>query len=103
MSTKVIAFVCDFCPIKRKRYASKGPATRHEGSCFHNPIRRACATCGNFIKPTFNDHGTMGIERFQPDCEEGLLPVPATDEHDEQAFRADCILWIPRDQNWSGV
>lgn len=48
MSTQVVAFVCDFCP-RKKRFASKVGVTRHEKNCFYNPARRACATCEHFI------------------------------------------------------
>src|SRR5690242_20492654 len=43
MSTEVKAFVCDFCP-RKKRYSSNGIASRHEARCFYNPATKACAT-----------------------------------------------------------
>jgi hypothetical protein len=55
---EVTAFVCDFCP-RKKRFAVRGAAKRHESRCFYNPATRACATCANFnYVPDYHEHET---------------------------------------------
>ena len=43
----VTAFICDFC-LRKRRFAHRGTAVRHEMRCFYNPIRKACATCAHY-------------------------------------------------------
>ena len=42
---EIKAYHCDYC----KKYSkSKGVMTRHERSCYHNPITKSCVTCIHF-------------------------------------------------------
>ena len=45
---KVNGFICEYCTAagkKRRVLSSASGCARHEKNCYHNPIRRACATC----------------------------------------------------------
>ncbi len=86
--TEVRAYVCDFCP-RKKRLASASGAKRHEARCFYNPSRRACATCQHF---SFDREEGVTI------CAEGLLPWGGGPEDPEQRFRNQCVSWQARDQ-----
>lgn len=85
---RVVAFVCGFCP-RKKRFAAKATAEKHDRKCFHNPTRRACATCDHFSFEKYeHDTGAGG-----PSCAEGLLNrIPG-----EPELRADCEGWKMRD------
>ena len=87
---QVVAFVCDFCP-RKKRFAAKATAERHEGRCFHNPIRRACATCSHFSneKP-YTDRESGYTESGGPFCEVDALNY---DPESSTVLRADCEQW----------
>lgn len=85
---KVVAFICDFCPVK-KRYATSTTGKNHEKTCFYNPERRACATCGNFtVEPFEPDTGAGG--RY---CAEDFFRK----EEGEGELRFNCEKWKPRD------
>lgn len=88
MTTRVDAFVCDFC-VRKKRFASKVGAARHEKQCFHNPSRRACVTCRHLTIERYNhEDGSGGAS-----CEFGLIPIPAGPETPARALTFDCEKW----------
>lgn len=88
MTTAVTAFVCDFCT-RKKRFASKRGADQHERQCFHNPIRKACASCVHLIKERYDSEDGSGGNY----CELEIVPIPATAEDPERRFIADCESW----------
>ena len=88
MTKQVVAFVCEFCP-RKKRFAVKGAATRHENSCFYNPARRACATCENLTL----------VPLEAPSCAKGILPIVGGPEEPDQVMTADCAEWEPALEN----
>jgi hypothetical protein len=48
MPIKTTAYKCSFgC---RKIYKGHSTMKRHERTCFNNPERRACQTCGHWLK-----------------------------------------------------
>lgn len=90
MVAEVVAFVCGFCP-RKKRFAARGTATRHEFRCFYNPVRRACATCQHFEYEKYEaDTGAGG-----PTCAEGLL----RNEPGEPPLRSECKGWQLRSES----
>ena len=46
MPNKVVAWSCQY-GCKRRVTTSKEAMYKHEETCFHNPVNKACATCGN--------------------------------------------------------
>jgi hypothetical protein len=87
---EVTAFVCDFCP-RKKRYASRTTAIAHELSCFYNPARQACATCVHFnFVPYYHEHDT-GYSEGGPECGKNMLAT--LDEFTTSELRADCDGW----------
>lgn len=95
MTTKVAAYVCDFCT-RKKRFSSITGANRHEKRCFYNPVRMACASCRHLVKDRYDpEDGSGGIS-----CEKDLLPVPATEESPERAFRSECAAWEPKNPDF---
>ena len=56
MPREVKAYGCEF-KCGRKVVLSKASMTDHESRCFHNPEKKACATCVYFEK--FNDGNGM--------------------------------------------
>ena len=89
---EVTAYVCDFCP-RKKRFAHRGTAVRHEAQCFYNPVRKACATCANFeFVPYYNEYDT-GYSEGGPYCSKDLL---ISDPEKPNQMRADCEGWEPK-------
>ena len=90
---EVTAFICDYCPRKR-RFAARGTAVRHESRCFYNPIRKACASCAHFeMLRGSRDHETGYFEDGGPYCAKGALndgPEIRTQ------LRSECELWEPK-------
>jgi len=79
----VKAWACAFkcgSAVKTKRSAMLA----HSAQCFHNPARRACATCKHFVRAVHN-----------PDCDDP--PYCAVNANDlyEKLF-ADCQAWEPQ-------
>lgn len=61
------AYHCDYC----KKYSkSKSVMTRHEKTCFHNPVMRACATCENLEQVEFTRE--MPFVSSRPMCRAGV-------------------------------
>lgn len=70
MPVRVKAFACEF-GCGRNVLTSKFKMYQHEHICFHNPARRACQTCGNFV---------AGVKREEPPhCSAGVENVPHFD------------------------
>lgn len=90
---EVTAFVCDFCP-RKKRFAKRGTALRHELRCFHNPTQRACVTCKHFemVKPYYEFETGYG-EDGGPLCELGILPIDMGPEQPPQIMTSECEKW----------
>lgn len=98
MTTAVTAFVCNFCP-RKKRFAKRETAENHEYQCFHNPRRRACITCKHLtIEPYEMDTGAGGAS-----CEFELIPILATPESPERMFTFDCEKWQAKQQPEGGI
>jgi hypothetical protein len=91
MSTEVKAFTCDFCP-KKKRFASRGGANRHESFCFYNPIRHACATCKHFEFVPYYSEAETGYSEGGPYCEIDKFNTT----EGEQPLRVECEFWESR-------
>jgi len=92
MSTEVKAFVCDFCP-RKKRFAARGTAERHERRCFYNPVRRACASCAHFkLEPYYYESDT-GYSDGGPSCAVDALN---RDPKALTVLRSECQLWEPK-------
>ncbi len=90
---EVTAFVCDFCP-RKKRFAFRSTARRHELKCFYNPAMQACATCANFnFVPYYNEYDT-GYSHGGPECSKGLLNK--LDEFTTSELRSECEGWQPK-------
>lgn len=71
------AYHCDFC----KKYSkSKSVMTRHEKTCFHNPIMRACATCKNLEQVEFTRE--MPFVSNRPMCRAGIEISPLNDNYE---------------------
>lgn len=49
MTRKVTAYACDY-KCGQKVLTSKVRMEEHESRCFHNPIKKACASCKYFEK-----------------------------------------------------
>lgn len=79
MPFRVDRYCCDFC--KRFVRASRERVAKHEPTCFSNPSRRACRTCGN---ETWN--GGRG-------CSKGLLVNFPDARYVEVGIRWDCEGW----------
>ena len=92
MSSEITAYLCDFCPMgKRKRFATRSGATRHERQCFYNPLRRACASCSHFFFEKY-DHETG---EGGPFCD---LDALNRDPEALTVLRSECQLWADRPQ-----
>lgn len=57
MPKEVKAYSCEF-GCRRKVLTSKADMARHEENCFHNPVRRACASCKHLLK----EHDDNGMD-----------------------------------------
>lgn len=88
MPSEVRAFVCVFCP-RKKRFASLSTANRHERRCFHNPTQKACATCQHFSYERYDQETGEG----GPYCAEGHFNT-APGEH---PFRSACEFWAAKE------
>lgn len=89
---EVTAFVCEFCP-RKKRFAVRGTAIRHELQCFHNPARKACASCAHFtyIKGTYEND--TGYCEDGPVCEKEMLNPILPGEPASSQYRSECEGW----------
>ena len=57
MPREVKAYACEF-KCGRRTVMSKKSMVDHESRCFHNPEKRACASCKHFEK----EHDDNGVE-----------------------------------------
>jgi hypothetical protein len=88
---EILAFICDFCP-RKKRFAVRATAVKHESRCFYNPATRACATCGNFnYVPDYHEIDT-GYSEGGPECAKGMLGTST----EESPLRSKCEGWEPK-------
>jgi hypothetical protein len=96
---EVIMYQCGFC---KKKYSYKGSAIRHEKECFHNPIHKACASCGNFYQEekTIERDNEYPLSIKVPACSAGKeigkvvyddLGLP----HSIASMKHGCKGWIP--------
>lgn len=90
--TEVKAYVCDFCP-RKKRFAQKGTTARHEARCFYNPTQKACATCANFNYERDYYEPETGYGEGGPECSKGLLN---NDPEASTQLRNHCEGWEPK-------
>lgn len=87
---EVTAFICDFCPRKR-RFAQRGTAKRHEARCFYNPARKACASCKHFAyEKSYYDHETGYSEEGGPSCAKDMLH---SGPEISSQLRSECEGW----------
>ena len=92
MSHPVRAYACDW-KCGRQVATSKKRVEEHEKHCFYNPVRRACVTCGNFIK-SVREHGGGDEEGhgyfpyYEPQC----CAVREDVELDKK-LQHDCPSW----------
>jgi hypothetical protein len=92
---EVKAFVCDFCP-RKKRFAQRGTALRHESRCFYNPVRKSCATCKNFYKERGDKPDYSTGYPGDPGglyCELGILPIYMGPEEPPKTMTSECEKW----------
>jgi hypothetical protein len=91
MARQVKAYACDY-KCGRGVILSKKNMESHESRCFHNPDKRACATCAYFEKGSDNNGmegryreewsymhcGAIdeGLEKLTSNCELHKLKIP---------------------------
>ena len=91
------AYHCDYC----KKYSkSKGAMTRHEKNCYHNPITKACASCGNYkqdkVRCEVADELGIDSYHYRPSCTKGKS-LFNLDSNNPQGYKVtlknNCELW----------
>ena len=97
---EIKAYQCAYC----KKYGkSKSTMKKHESNCFHNPITKACATCGN----RFQEH--YKVENFfvpfdgdvyanRPVCKAGKIISEVRDGELSVNLRDNCECWIEKEE-----
>ena len=88
---EIVAYHCDFC----KKYSkSKSVLKRHENNCYHNPITKACASCGNFYQEDKTKPCKFGIAHFMvPACKLGINIATLEDERVKLNLKHNCDNW----------
>lgn len=96
---EVTMYQCGFC---KKKYAYKGSVMRHEKKCYHNPIHKACASCGHFYQEVreFERENNCPISTKVPACSMGeIIGTVTHDEvglpHSISSMKSECNMWIP--------
>ncbi|MCS3178458.1 hypothetical protein NXU87_20420 [Candidatus Bacteroides intestinigallinarum] len=95
---EIEAFQCDYC----KKYSkSKSVIRRHESECYHNPVTKACATCGNYGKEHYKVDNSVLPNCFEGDvyssrpmCKVGKSISYLKDGKVTVDLRNDCECWI---------
>jgi len=91
MPRKVTAFACEYFCGQRVN-TKKASIEAHEKTCFSNPDRRACRTCGYNYRVTHPIPGKQRYVESFSECEKpGFTPPPNADKH---GLAWDCPGWI---------
>lgn len=91
---EIKAYQCDFC----KKYGkSKSNIKKHEETCFHNPVTKACATCEYCCQVDKK----MGIYYTTvPVCSKGEIISDIIGEKKHVSLKHHCLLWKEREDNF---
>lgn len=97
--TEIVAYQCDYC----KKYSkSKSVIKKHEPECFHNPIVRACVTCGNYfqkhymveMRPAFS---YTDVYSCRPICKAGKIISDLKNGKLTTSLCSNCECWIEKE------
>lgn len=97
---EVKAYHCSYC----KKYGlSKSNISKHEKSCFRNPVTRSCATCANYAQKDDNDllHSQFPFD-CTPICLENISLVTEPSFMQELPLiklQTNCGKWVERPED----
>lgn len=100
---EIEAYQCDYCT---KYSKSKSVMKKHESKCFHNPVSRACVTCGNYfqehykvdIKPDDSFSYVGDIYSCRPICKAGKSISSLKDSKLTVSLCNNCEYWIEKEE-----
>gem|GEM_PF-1643663 len=91
MPRKVTAFACEYSCGQRVN-TKKTSIEAHEKTCFSNPDRRACRTCGYNYRGTLPVPGKPGYVKSFYECERPDFTPPAM--YDKHGVAWNCPGWL---------
>jgi hypothetical protein len=91
MPIKVDAYVCQFRCGQRVAI-KKASIETHELTCFKNPLRRACKTCGWQLRGHAEDPKNPGYVKVNSECEKPDFTPPQM--HGKHGVAWDCPGWL---------
>nr|DAK10581.1 MAG TPA: Transcriptional repressor CTCF/DNA Complex factor zinc finger protein-DNA [Caudoviricetes sp.] len=97
---EIKAYQCAYC---RKYSKSKSVMKKHESKCFHNPITKACATCGNRFQEHYKVEKLFvpfvgDVYAYRPVCKAGKIITELRDGELSVNQRDNCEYWIKKEE-----